>query len=165
MKVESQVPVTTAPSSDKSRVEGRKSYREDQGRLARMAAFWSCILLLLFGCTFVYGLLVQIDSFREKIGGMRIPVVGVDLTTAFLIPFALFVVGALILHRWQARPKVADLLIETEAELRKVTWPTPQEVVNSSMVVILCVLLLFGFLAAADWLLARVMRYLLLGGV
>ena len=160
MKVDTQASTATSTAP-----AGGDGYREDQGRLVRMGAFWGCVLLLLFGCTFLHGLLVQNDSLQQPINGIRIPVVGVDLTPAFLIALGVFVVGTIAIARWQARPKVADLLIETESELRKVTWPTMTEVVNSSMVVVFTVLLLFGFLAAADWLLARVMKYLLLGGV
>ena len=154
---------TQAKSAASSPAEGQ-AYREDQGRLVRMGAFWGCVLLLLFGCTFLHGILVQYDSLQEPIQGIRIPIVGVDMTPAFLISLGVFVVGTIAIARWQAKPKVADLLIETEAELHKVTWPTIPEVVNSSMVVVFTVLILFGFLAAADWLLARVMKRLLLGG-
>jgi preprotein translocase SecE subunit len=64
-------------------------------------------------------------------------------------------------YRWLESPKIADLLIETEHELRKVTWPTGKEVLNSSIVVVVCVALLMVFLAGADWALARVLNPLL----
>ena len=141
-----------------------KGYKEDQGRLARMAAFWSVTLLVLFGCTFVHDILIQFDSMTAQIAGIRLPVVGVDLTWAFLISVTLFVVGVVATHRWQRRPKVADLLIDTEAELKKVNWPTMQEVMNSSIVVIVCVLLIGAFLAFADLFLARIMKVIIFGG-
>ncbi len=141
------------------------TYKEDQGRLVRMAAFWSIAFFLVFGCKFLHDILVQYVPLRRVIGGIRIPVVGVDLTTAFLIAFALFVVGILAIWRWQQRPKVADLLIETEAELKKITWPKGQEVFNSTVVVIISVVVIGVFLAASDWFIARVMRYLLFGDV
>ncbi len=140
------------------------TYREDQGRLARMFAFWSLALLLLFGCTFLHDLIVGLGSMSEPIGGIRIPVVGVDLTPAFLVAFGILVVGVIVLYRWQETPKVADLLIETEAELRKVTWPSLEQVLNSSLVVVVCVVLIGLFLAGTDWVLARVMKGLLFGG-
>ena len=141
-----------------------KHYKEDQGRLARMAAFWSLTLLLLFGCTFLHDLLIQSDAMSRALGGIRIPVVSVDLSAAFLISSAVFAVGVLFIQRWQQRPKVADLLIDTEAELKKVTWPSPQEVVNSSIVVIVTVVLIGVFLAVVDLLFARIMNNLILGG-
>ncbi len=162
MTIDSQAPAPAAQGSEPPESQAR-GYREEQGRLARMFAFWACVLLLLFGCSFLHGILVQFSSLRTPLGGIRIPVVGVDLSTAFLIALAVFVVGVIAIQRWQAKPRTADLLIETEAELRKVTWPGLQEVINTSIVVVLCVLILFALLAAADWFLARVMRYLLLG--
>lgn len=141
-----------------------KGYKEDQGRLARMAAFWSVTLLLLFGCNFLYVQLVAIKSMAVPLGGIRIPVVAVDLNGAFIVSALIFCTGAILISRWQHRPQVADLLIDTEAELKKVTWPTMDEVINSSIVVIVCVILLGIFLAAADYLLGHLMRRLILGG-
>ena len=129
-----------------------------------MFAFWSMVLLVLFGCTFLHGLLIQAESMQEAIGGIRIPVVAVDLNGAFLISTAIFLVGLFFVFRWQSKPKVADLLIETEAELRKVTWPSGSEVLNSSTVVVVTVTLLGFFLAGADWFLNKFFRYLILGG-
>jgi len=138
-------------------------YREDQGRHVRMAAFWSVAFFLIFGCSFLHGVLTQWDSLRQPLSGIRLPVVSVDLSPAFLICFTLFTGGILLIHRWQQKPKVADLLIDTEAELRKVTWPKGQEVWNSAIVVIVSVVILGVFLALADALLYRVVDYLILG--
>jgi preprotein translocase SecE subunit len=67
------------------------------------------------------------------------------------------------LYRWLEKPVNADLLIDTESELRKVTWPTFKDVVNSSLVVIICVVFLMAFLAGTDWMIARVTRLLWFG--
>lgn len=140
-----------------------KAYKEDQGRHARMAAFWSVVLLLLFGCHFLHSQLVALESLAKPIAGIRIPVVGIDLNGAFLISGALFVAGVIWIQRWQRQPKTADLLIDTEAELRKVTWPSGQQVINASIVVVVTVVLIGAFLAGADYVLARIMKYLVLG--
>ncbi len=141
------------------------SYKPEQGRMVRMAAFWSCTLLSLFGCTSLHTLLgAQFESLRAPIGGMVIPVVGIEVSGAFLIATTLFVVIVYGIHRWQQRPKNADLLIETEGELKKVTWPTLEEVINSSFVVIVFVLILMVYLAGTDWFLGRVFTRILLGG-
>jgi preprotein translocase SecE subunit len=138
-------------------------YKEDQGRHVRMAAFWSLIFFLIFGCRYLHDLLIRFESLGVALGGIKIPVLGVRLTGAFLISFWVFALGALLIYRWQQRPRTAELLIETENELRKVTWPSGREVLNASMVVIVSVLLIGLFLAFSDLFLARVMRYLLLG--
>ena len=47
-----------------------------------------------------------------------------------------------------ARP--AELLIETEIEMRKVTWPTVTEVLGATLVVIVVTLILGFYLWALD---------------
>jgi len=129
-----------------------------------MAAFWSCALLTLFGCTSLHATLTaNFPSMASALGGIEIPIVSVKLSGAFLVSTALLAVVVFIVYRWQQKPKTADLLIETEAELKKVTWPTLEDVTNSSFVVVVFVISLMGFLAGADWLLGRVFTRILLG--
>ena len=147
------------------------AYKKDQGRLTRMAAFWSLAILIFYGC---YSLREELamrflgadnkPRLGQPIFGLRVPVVGVEVTPALLIATVVFAASIVALHRWQQKPKVADLLIETEAEMRKVTWPTFSEAVNSSLVVIVCVVFLMAFLAGADWLLGTWTTRLLTGG-
>jgi preprotein translocase SecE subunit len=142
------------------------AYKRDQGRVVRMAAFWSLAALLFFGAHSGYFALLTI--FPAQLGrdflGVKIPVLGLVVTPALLIATLLFCVGLWLLYRWLDKPKYADALIETEAELRKVTWPTMGETINSSVVVILTVGVLMVFLAGSDWVLGRWATYLLTGG-
>jgi len=140
------------------------SYKEDQGRHVRMAAFWSVVFFVGFGCRFLHGLMIRSPSLRAPIQKIRIPVVGVDLSPAFLVSALVFCAGLFMVYRWQQRPKVAELLIETEAELKRVSWPKGSEVWNASIVVVLSVIILGVLLAVADIFLFRLMRYLILGG-
>ena len=142
------------------------AYKKDQGRMARMAAFWSLAILTFYGCTSLHTYLPRLwEGLGEQLwAGANIPVLGLDLTGALLIAAVILVAGILLLYRWSEKPKTADLLIETEAELRKVTWPTVDEAVKSSMVVIFCVVFLMGFLAACDFVLGRWAIYILTGG-
>jgi preprotein translocase SecE subunit len=140
------------------------NYKPDQGRMVRMAVFWGCAALSLFGCTSLHTLLAaNFAALSSPIAGIRIPIVGVDLSGAFLISTALLAILLVVIHRWQQRPKTADLLIDTEAELKKVTWPTLNEVINSSVVVIIFVLVLMGYLAGTDYLLGNIFTRILLG--
>ncbi|MBI5364002.1 MAG: preprotein translocase subunit SecE [Planctomycetes bacterium] len=153
------------------------AYKPEQGRIARTAAFWSLALLLVYGSL---SLNESLDSFfhdpmgipfgatkdanGHDVGGALVPILSWKFTPA-LIFSALFCMGVLYaLYRYLERPKIADLLIETESELRKVTWPTMNEAVNSSLVVIVCVVFLMSFLAGADWVLGRWVNWILLGG-
>jgi preprotein translocase SecE subunit len=140
-----------------------KTYKEDQGRYVRLAAFWLCVLLLLYGCIALHTTLsTYIGGMADKLGGFSVPLVGWPLSWALIMAVVLFALGLFLLHTLLQKPKNADLLIETETELRKVTWPTMDDVVNSSIVVVLSVLFLLAFLFAADYVIGRVMTNLLL---
>jgi preprotein translocase SecE subunit len=142
------------------------AYKPDQGRLTRLAAFWALALLFFYGVTSGYQTLTGnlAWSARPLFEGMpRIPVLGLRLNPALLIAVVALAAVWYALYRWLNTPKIADLLIDTESEMRKVTWPSFSEAVNSSVVVIVCVVFLMGFLAGADWVLGQVSRYLLTG--
>lgn len=135
------------------------AYKEDQGRLARLVVFWVLALFAFFGCYAFYNEVLRnyFESLREPLvpAMKKLPILGIEFNGAFLIALVLFLVAAWLLLRWLQRPKIADLLIETESEMRKVTWPTLSEAMNSSIVVIVCVLFLMVYLAGADWLLGQ----------
>ena len=131
-----------------------------------MAAFWTLAALLFYGSTSLNDALSGYwpGLAAPLLAGMpTLPVLSIGLTPAFFVALLVFVGGMFLLYRWLEQPKSAELLIETEHELRKVTWPTLPEVVNSSLIVIFCVLFLMGFLAAADLFIARVTRVILFG--
>jgi preprotein translocase subunit SecE len=55
-------------------------------------------------------------------------------------------------------------LKESDIERRKVVWPTHQEAVQTSLMVVVVVILISLFLAAVDWMLGSLIRNLLTGG-
>lgn len=148
------------------------AYRKDQGRYARMAAFWTLAVLLLYGSwqlkteltsLFPHSLGHVLGSNAEGQGGWRLPIVGVNVSPAFLLAVLVAVGGLWLLHRFLEAPKRADLLIETEHELRKVSWPTLDEAVDGSIVVVVVVLFLMGFMAATDFVLGIVFQRIITG--
>jgi preprotein translocase SecE subunit len=155
-----------APEKESGRgLLGIRPYKEEQGRLVRLFAFWGLGALLLYASVFLFEILSAYRSLQGALGGARLPVVRVELSPAFLVAAAVFMIGFYCLWRWQQTPKVADHLIETEGELRKITWPTGQDVINNGIVVIVFVIALGAFLAAADWVLSMVVKWLILGEV
>jgi preprotein translocase SecE subunit len=142
-----------------------KAYKSDQGRMVRMAGFWILALLYLYGCMSLNDTLGGfVDSLGENLLG-TVPILGWNLTGAFLISALLFLAGFYLIWAWQQTPKIADLLIDTEAELQKVTWAKMPEVINTSLVVIGFVLFLMVFLAGADIVLSRVFSFILGGNI
>lgn len=143
-----------------------RSYREDQGRLTRMFAFWAVVGMVYFGCTFLYSQLFQyVEGLRPALGGLKVPLISYDLNGALVICIGVFAVGATVAYRYLNRTAVVDGLVDTETELKKVTWPTFNETINASLVVVAFVLLLMGFLWLADQVLESVfVRLLGIGG-
>ncbi len=142
-------------------------YRKDQGRMVRMAAFWSLAILLFYGCVSLHtqlGVSFGASMTDTLVPGFdRIPLFAMVPNGSLLVSAIALAVGYTILNKWLSTPKNADLMIDTEHELQKVTWPTMEETISGSVLVIGCVLFLMAFLAAADYALATVARRILLG--
>ena len=56
--------------------------------------------------------------------------------------------------------RVRDFLAEVSAELKKSSWPTRKELIDSTLVVIITVLVLGVFVALADLVFLRVIAFL-----
>lgn len=149
------------------------AYKPEQGRIARTAAYWSLALLIVYGCISLNASLSQ--WFPEQMGrvfgqdapgrgGWRVPILSWKMTPALVVTVVFCAAALYVLHSYLNKPKSADLLIETENELKKVTWPTMNEAFNSSVVVIVCVVFLMAFLAGADFVLGKGVTWILLGG-
>ncbi len=142
------------------------AYKKDQGRMARMAAFWILAILIFYGCTSLKDTLVSLwpATLGQAIGGTRIPILGLDLSPGLIIAATVLAVALWFLFRFEQKPKNADLLIETESELRKVSWPSLEEAINGSWSVVITVAFLMAFLAGADYILGRIAGRILIGG-
>ena len=125
-------------------------YRPGEGVYARGAAFWA---IAGFGFLYARRLYLWLDRWD----GMRtqlvaeVPVLGAPLTPAFLIGVAAFLLVAYGAWKLLNAPKIGDLLIDTELEMKKVTWPSFDESRKASFVVIFCVVVMVAFLSVSDW--------------
>jgi preprotein translocase subunit SecE len=59
--------------------------------------------------------------------------------------------------------QVAQFLREVKVELQKVTFPTRQETVGSTVVVLILTVIIAIYLGFSDWALARIVQLLLKG--
>ncbi|MBI5309163.1 MAG: preprotein translocase subunit SecE [Planctomycetes bacterium] len=55
--------------------------------------------------------------------------------------------------------RVVEFLIETQGELQKVSWPTKYELVGSTAVVIISVVVIGIFVLGVDWFVSLIMEY------
>lgn len=135
------------------------AYRKDEGRYARMSAFWSLFALLAFGCLGGAGLATTLRGWFPALGSAWTdpqPLIG-DVDLAKMITLAVLFAGAFAIHRILNRPKYADLMIATEEELKGVTWPTAGEAWSGTVSVILTVAVLVLYLALIDIVLSNVL--------
>ncbi len=90
------------------------------------------------------------SSFGDELGLVR-----------FLVPGVLMAAGIWLAFRIVNTPAVADFLIAVETEMTKVSWPTRDEVIRSSIVIIFMIFVLAGILAVYDlfwWFVLRALQ-------
>ena len=139
------------------------SYRKDQGRYARMFAFWAIVLLVAYGCLHGGGLSDQVDRWMGDANSTLVdpfPILG-TLKTSSLIALGVLAVAALVVYRILNKPRIADTLIETEAELHKVTWPTWKEVWITTAMVLVMVALTSVFFLLTDLVIGSAVQFVL----
>lgn len=139
-------------------------YKPDQGHYARQIAFWVLLGLNVYGCFSLNLWLNRFDSMKESLTDWQLPVLRWTVNPALLVSLTVFVGFWVFLHWYLNRPKSADLLIETEGEMKKVTWPSFGETIDASLVVIGTVVLLGLFVTLFDRLMGVVMNFLLYRG-
>jgi preprotein translocase SecE subunit len=150
--------------------ESLRIHKPGEGAAARWTAYGLLAALLFYGARTLQSFLVGIPAQSERdhflvkdlLGG-PIPVVGWVVHGAFLISTAVFLGSMVGLHVFLNQPKAVDLLVETEGELRKVTWPSLRDSSASAVVVIGTVVLFGLFLAGADLLFTMVLTKGLFG--
>ena len=138
-------------------------YKPELGTYARTTAMWLLGALWAFGAyTFYYWLL----SFRGEDGtGFMVspllegdlPVLSVPLTPALVLAVLIGLAGLFVLAKQLNKPKAADMLIDSETEMRKCTWPSWHETFSSSVVILVVMLFFTATLAGMDWLLNLIM--------
>lgn len=133
-------------------------YKKGQGSIARLLALVSSGLLVVWGG---YALWVTLQGTgAAKMLSFEVPHVGLKINLALIIAVAV-VVLAWVGTVWVLnRPRSVDLLVETESEMRKISWPSKQEAWNSSIVVVVTVLVMMGLLFFYDIMLNLILSFL-----
>lgn len=139
------------------------SYKPDQGRFSRGLSFWLLTGLSYFGCRTLYFFL-HWSWAKDNLLEEPIPIINTPLNPALIISVGLFlIIEWLIVKLVVNRPKVGDLLIETETEMKKVTWPSWNDAFNSSLVVLVAVIFFMILLGLSDFLLNQVFSKFIFG--
>lgn len=56
---------------------------------------------------------------------------------------------------------IAHYLRDTRSELRKVVWPTREDAINLTIVVIIVVIIMTFLLGGVDWVFSQILNFLL----
>ena len=142
-------------------------YRKGIGVYARSAVAGLFGLAAIFAAYSLYGAMIDLPEFYA---GARVPVLDIGLTWGVAGSSALFVLcGILIclfttgfeigLRGLDNRSKKAiEFFIDTQAELQKVSWPTRSELIGSTIVVIVCLVVLGVYVFCVDWIVSTFMK-------
>lgn len=144
-------------------------YKKGQGIYSRVAVGIALGILALFASVSLYNVLIGLPNVAES---ANIPLVDIDLNWGLIGAFLLFVffgflIGIFIIgFETGLRPldysgkRAIDFLIETQGELQKVSWPTRVELVGSTAVVIISVIMIGVFILGVDWFVSIIMEYI-----
>jgi preprotein translocase subunit SecE len=120
-------------------------YKRNQGRVARQLTFAALAAVIGIGVWRLAQLLgVLYGGGSAGMGGADFGVV------RFVVPAVLLASGLWVAYRAVNVPWFADFLIAVEAEMAKVSWPTGDEVIRSSVVIIFLIFALAAILAGYD---------------
>ena len=104
---------------------GLSIYKPGQGYYTRMLSAVGLGVVVLSGVGWFWGMMPTLVRDQSKIlyyqGGMAVLVIALFGAIAYYI---------------LNRPNVADFMIATEAEMKKVNWPNKKEIIGSTWVVI-----------------------------
>ena len=121
-------------------------YKKGQGKTARTTAYGLLGVLILFGA-YRFHATFNVPGEGVLIAA-KLPVIG-QITWMKIFSIIVFFVGILGMHVVLNGPKMADLLIDTEQEMKKVSWPSAPEVKSATVVVVIVTFVLamslFGF--------------------
>lgn len=145
-----------APASTPARGAGLALLKPGQGTSSRWVAYLFLGALLAMGVWSLFGVLYR-ESATPLVAGL--PVLG-DITWAKVICALVFVFGALAIHKVLNRASIVDLMIDTEQELKKVSWPSGSDVKGATIVVSVVTIVMGAILFWADELLMLLFRFI-----
>ncbi len=142
-------------------------YRKGVGVYARGAVAGLFGLAAIFAAYSLYGALIDLPEFYA---GARVPLLGIRMTWGGVGACALFVLCCLFICVFTTgfevglrgldnkSKKAVEFFIETQAELQKVSWPARSELIGSTIVVIVCLVVMGVYIFCVDWVVSTFMK-------
>ena len=144
--------------------ELRLPYKPGQGGLTRKIAYWTAVRFAVWGARDLWVWLQGFGPLREPILAgtpvSHLPLVGLALGWSVVISVLVAAATWGFVAWYLKRPWLADMLIETETEMKKVSWPARDEAWNATKVVTVTVLIFTGVLMIFDQVITRLLELL-----
>lgn len=126
-----------------------KIYKKGQGKYTRLGTGFALALFSVIGCYKLYVILGESINNKEA-----------RLFISTLVPAGLFVVFCGLILWLMNKSSVADFMISAEGEMKKVSWSSRKEIIASTYVVIIFVVILAIILGTADYVFSSFFRKL-----
>lgn len=110
-------------------------YKKGQGKYTRLGTGFGLAVLTGLGCLRLYQILQATE---------------LNLWVQTLLPAGLFVFFAALIYFIVNKKNIADFMISSEGEMKKVSWSSRQEIVVSTTVVIAVVIIFAVMLGVLD---------------
>jgi len=134
------------------------------GRAVRTTGYLSIAALTAYGAYALYMAPSLASPWWQVIAG-PLSLMGKEasLRPQLFPAVAVFLSVMFVVYQVMNQDRAAEFLIETEGEIKKVSWPARKEYVGSAMIVVLVVAIVSGFLHFVDYYLSRLMQALGVG--
>ena len=129
-----------------------------QARMVRGTALGAIAALTAFGCATLYSLRSDESLWGMALGAQEVYGQNFAIRPMLFPSLAVFFTVMFVVYLLVNRVLWTDFLVETEGELKKVSWPKRQEYIGSSIVVVVVVLVVSVFLFVSDWVLSVMMK-------
>ncbi|HLY72601.1 MAG TPA: preprotein translocase subunit SecE [Planctomycetota bacterium] len=135
-----------------------------QGRAVRTTAYLSIAALTAYGAYALYmAPSLQSNWWRVISGPLSLMGKEASLRPQLFPAIAVFMSVMFVVFQVLNQDKASEFLIETEGEVKKVSWPVRKEYVGSATIVVLVVAIVSGFLHFVDKYLSLLMQSLGVG--
>jgi len=118
-------------------------YRKNQGRWTRLGTIAGAGILIAVGAWYAW------NELPSGLGIWRA-----------VIPLLLLLGGLFAVLKVVNGPRAADFMIATEGEMKKVSWSSKKEIIGSTKVVIVTLLVMGGILFLVDLFFMNVFKLL-----
>jgi preprotein translocase subunit SecE len=116
-------------------------YKRGQGKYTRLCSAFAVALIVGLGCLRLYA---KLEAASWGLSPKA------TLWIATMVPAGLFVVLALVVFWIVNKSAAADFMIAAEGEMKKVSWSSRQEIMVSTFIVIVVVVIMAVLLGTTD---------------